>query len=125
MNAPYVSCPFPVITFGFLVKLTKKYGGLISTVICAIPSPTQHGHPTYTQASLLFSLCFEMGFMQTFLRTQAAIDSPPIYLHLIFGTLQFEISCLMNWNRPKSEEKSVQLAKVHLYQSYFLQNYLE
>ena len=25
-------------------------------------------------------------------------------------------------NRPKSEEKSVQLAEVHLYQSYFLQN---
>ena len=43
-------------------------------------------------------LCVEMDFMQTFLRTQAAIDSPLIYLHLIFGTHQFEISCLMNWN---------------------------
>ena len=58
---------------GCIVKLTKKYGlcgGLISTVICAISSPTQHVHPTYTQASLLVSLCFEMGFMQTFLGKQ-------------------------------------------------------
>ena len=32
------------------------------------------------------------------------------------------VCCAHTANRPKSEEKSVQLAEVHLYQIYFLQN---
>ena len=31
------------------------------------------------------------------------------------------VCCVSAANRPKSEEKSVQLAEVHLYRSYFLQ----
>ena len=32
------------------------------------------------------------------------------------------VCCVCAENQPKSEEKSVQLAEVHLYRSYFLQN---
>ena len=32
------------------------------------------------------------------------------------------VCCAHTANQPKSEEKSVQLAEVHLYQIYFLQN---
>ena len=32
------------------------------------------------------------------------------------------VCCVCTANRPKSEEKSVQLAEVHLYRTYFLHN---
>ena len=55
-----------------------------------------------------------------FVRSSFGTNEPLPVEH--FFLTFWPVCCAHTANRPKSEEKSVQLAEVHLYRTYFLQN---
>ena len=58
-----------------------------------------------------------MDFVRSEFGTNELLPDEHFCPHFLAGLL-----CVCAANRPKSEEKSVQLAEVYLYRSYFLQN---